>query len=435
MRLVHTADWHLGRIFYGIHLTEDQAYLLDQFVDLVKSVRPDAVLVSGDVYDRAVPPPEAVALLDDVLSRIVLGLGVPVIAIAGNHDSPERVAFGSRLLARQGLHVRGGPPEAANSPEGLGPVVLEDRYGPVRFYAIPYADPAAVRAGLNDDSVTDHDGALRALLDRVRTGHPAGVRSVVLAHAFVAGGEAAESERPLTVGGAGTVDAGRFEGFTYVALGHLHRAQTAGSERVRYPGSLFAYSFDEAGRPKSVEVVEIDGGPEAEVRAERVELRPRRNVRRVEGFLADLLRKEAPTVGAQASLRPAGDGDDGRPDDYLMVTLLDDGPVLDAMGRLREVYPNVLHIERPALTAAGAGPAASGERRGLDELELFGRFFAEVTGSELTAEQKAVYGRVLERLGRREREDRAQDDGQAQRGDRPEGDGWLEPGDRREVPV
>lgn len=195
MRFLHTADWHLGRLFHGRSLLEDQAHLLNQFVELVGSERPDAVLIAGDVYDRAVPPAEAVNLLDDTLSRIVLGLQVPVVMIAGNHDSADRLGFGARLLAAGGLHIAGRPGEAG---EGLR---LRDAWGEVCIQALPYAEPALVR-DLLGQVVADHDAAIAAMLGWMRERGGWGERNVLVAHAFVAGGTESESERPLSVGGA-----------------------------------------------------------------------------------------------------------------------------------------------------------------------------------------------------------------------------------------
>jgi len=419
MRFIHTADWHLGRVFLGVHLTDDQAHLLDQFVDLARGVKPDAIIIAGDVYDRAVPPPEAVALLDDVLCRLVLDVGTRVVLIAGNHDGPERLSFGSRLLGRQKLHVLG-------NLDGMGaPLTFEDRYGTVEVFPVPYADPAVAREWLGDteNGPRDHDQAMRAVLARARAGGagatgasiphapspgpglfsaaPAGPRSILVTHAFVAGATPSESERPLTVGGAGTVEAAAFEGFSYVALGHLHRPQQSGAGNIRYAGSLLKYSFDEADHTKTVDVVEL--AADGTFTRESVPLRPRRDVRRISGRFADLLR--GPAAAGAAT---------GSPNDYLLVTLLDDGPVLDAMARLREVYPNVLRIERtegwgaagPAgAGASGSAAAAAGDiRHNMTERDLFRAFFTDVTGAELTADEQSTLDEVIEDVRRAERE-------------------------------
>lgn len=386
MRFIHTADWHLGRLFHGASLVDDQAHLLDQLVDLARDARPDVVLVAGDVYDRAVPPPDAVQVLDDVLSRLVLDLKLPVVIIAGNHDSPGRLNFGSRLLAGRRLYVTG------HLPARCEPLVLDDAHGPVHFYPIPYAEPSTVRQCLECPEIICHDSAMAAVLERVRATHPDGARSVVIGHAFVAGGRECESERPLSVGGAGTVDASRFAGFHYTALGHLHCPQVlregGSAGAVRYCGSLMKYSFDESDQPRGVYVVEMDGA--GACTCETVALRPRRDVRRMAGLMADLL---------------CGATDVGPKDDYLEVMLLDAGPVLDAMGRLRDCYPNVLHVRRPE-QQAGEGTAASDRPnvRAMDDAQLFKAFYAHVTNAELSGEQEAAFVQIVDELRRRERE-------------------------------
>lgn len=381
MRLIHTADWHLGRLFHGVHLTEDQAYVLDQFVDLVKDQRPDAILIAGDVYDRAVPPPEAVRLLNDTLSQIVIGLGVRVILIAGNHDSPERLDFGARLMEERGLHIAGvlGPNSTA--------VTLEDRHGPVKLYALPYAEPAIVRHRIENPAIVTHNEAMTALTQRVRAAHSQGLRSIIMAHAFVMGGEESESERPLSVGGTGAVDVACFDGFDYVALGHLHRPQRAGSNRVRYSGSLLKYSFSEANHAKSVQVVEMDES--GTCRAESIGLTPRRDIRRIEGLLSDLL--EGPGPGESH-------------EDYVMVTLLDEGAILDPMGKIREVYPNALHIERAFLASAETAPGQRVDHKRMSEADLFAQFFEQVEEQPITEAQAAEFASVVDAMRQAERE-------------------------------
>jgi DNA repair protein SbcD/Mre11 len=381
MRFVHTADWHLGRLFHGVHLTEDQAHILDHFVAFVKDCKPDAILIAGDIYDRAVPPPEAVGLLDDVLSRLVLGLKVPVVLIAGNHDSPHRLGFGSRLLAGQRLHIFG------SFSEEIAPIIIEDKAGPVYIYGVPYAEPPVIREYLRCDTVQDHDAAMVALIGRLEEIHPEGKRSVVVAHTFVVGGQECESERPLSVGGAGVVYSACFEGFDYVALGHLHRPQTTGRDSIRYSGSLLKYSFSEATHTKSVSLVEMDAQGHCSV--EQISLASHKDVRCVEGHLLELLK--GPKSGEN-------------PHDYLMVTLLDTGPILDAMGKLREVYPNVLHIDRPSLMTGGEMHGTHADHCAMNDIELFDSFFFQATGEHLTDEQEATFASVVDTMRQRERE-------------------------------
>ncbi len=381
MRFIHTADWHLGRIFHGVYLTEDQAHVLGQLIDLVKETRAEALLISGDIYDRAVPPPEAINLLDDVISRLVLGLKIPVVVIAGNHDSPSRLGFASRLLAAQNLHVIG---LLSPHPE---PIILEDRHGPIQVYAFPYAEPAVARESLQADNLHDHQSTMRYCCDLVRGSRSSGIRQILLAHAFVSGGEESESERPLSVGGAGCVEARCFEGFHYMALGHLHRAQSIGPGHIHYAGSLLKYSFSEASHTKSVTLVEMDGAGVRKV--ERLPLTPRCDVRCIAGTLQEILGTEP---------------DPERSRDFLKVTLLDREPVLDAMGKLRLLYPNVLQIERPHLFEAGEIRGSAGDHRHLSDIELFKAFFHQVTGQEMTPEQTEAYAGIVEQLRQRERE-------------------------------
>jgi len=395
MRILHTSDWHLGRLFHGVHLTEDQGYVLEQVIDAAGSASPDVILISGDVYDRAVPPSEAISLLDDVISRMVLGLKIPVIMIAGNHDSPDRLAFGSRLMKDRGFHIAG--PFAGS----VKPVVLQDKAGGVYFYPLPFAEPALMREKMGDPSLKDHDMAMRAAVAAIREHHPADSRSVLLAHAFVVGGTESESERPLSVGGAGTVKASVFDGFDYVALGHLHRPQEIGGAKkagdgvarnpeaaaIQYAGSLMKYSFSEAAHEKCVKMVEMDQSGKCVI--ESIPLKPRYDVRSIEGHLDRLL-----TEGASA---------EGK-EDFLSVTLLDKGAIFDAMGKLREVYPNVLEIRRPFLELEGETGRTRYDHREHSEGALFEAFYKQTTGEALSEEQERAFASTVDRIRRDDRE-------------------------------
>ncbi len=376
MRILHTSDWHLGRALMSERLLGDQEHALRQIVDAVRRLRPDVVAISGDVYDRPIPPPDAVELLDDVLSEIVLGAGAHVVLIAGNHDSPQRLAFGRRLLELSRLHVAGEFNEGNR-------LTLRDEWGAVDVYALPYLDPAAARDELECDDITDHESAVRAMIARIRASDGA-PRSVLLAHAFVAGAATSESERPL-LGGAGTVSADCFEGIDYVALGHLHRAQRAGHrDALQYSGSIFKYSFSEEHDTKSFNVVEI--GSHGECRIEHLRLAARRNVRIVGGIFEDLMQP---------------DDADGR-NDLLKIRLLDDRPVLDALARLREVWPNALSVEQNNVRPIG-GPTPPTGSDALALPELFEAFFSQVTGDALADDEKAEFASVLRELAREER--------------------------------
>ena len=380
MRFLHTSDWHLGRLFHGVSLVEDQAHALTALRVLLRDSRPDALIIAGDVYDRAVPPPEAVELFDDFLSAVTSELAIPVVIIAGNHDSPERLGFGARLLARSGVHIAGKVHDA------VVPVVLGDAHGRVHVLPVPYAEPAVVREVLGRSELVGHDASMRARLEVARAQVPAGERSVLIAHAFVAGGEASDSERPLTVGGSGAVDVRAMDGFSYVALGHLHRPQRLGADHVRYSGSLLKYSFSEAEHTKGVALVTLDAAGACTV--ESIALPPRRDVRLLRGTLAELL---------------AAPDEDARRNDYLHITLLDEVAVLDPMARLRDVYPNVLDLDRAALHRAGALGGASGDHRRLTTGDLFASFFADVVGEPLDEPQRVYLAELLDAEERKAR--------------------------------
>jgi len=399
MRFLHTSDWHLGRALHGTNLIEDQAHLLEQIVGLVKRSDIEAVLVAGDVFDRAVPPVEAVALLNQTFNDLVLDLGLPVIVVAGNHDGPVRLSFGSRLLERQNLHMVGALSGAAV------PILLEDAHGPVSVLAVPYTEPAAARDAFGSEAILDHDSAARVALTRLRealpelaaarvgSGRPAGPRSILVTHAFVTGALESESERPLSLGGAGKVDASALEGFSYVALGHLHRPQAAGKESIRYSGSLFPYAFSEG--EKSVTLVDLRA--DGTVALEPVALEPRRRVRKVAALMEELLR------GPEGVPLPPGAAPVSR-EDYIWVDLLDPGPIYDAIGRLREVFPNVLHLNRPLLEDGRARVPAPDHRQVTDG-DLFQAFFRDTVGQELTTEEQDAFATVVDDLRQKEREE------------------------------
>lgn len=373
MRLLHTADWHLGIRFRQRDLLADQAHVLSQLIKIAIDSKVQAVLIAGDVYDRGVPPAEAVELLDHTIEQLADQAGIPVFLIAGNHDDDVRVAFSSRLLAKSGYHVTG---LLSADP---GHVVMHDAHGPVHILSIPYVDPPKARECLADPNLTTHDAAFAAYLGRAKARIPPGERSVLIAHEFVAGGLACDSERPLTVGGTGAIDVARLDGFHYVALGHLHRPQASWGERIRYAGSLLQYSFSEIGQTKSVNIVDLDA--QGNVQVESIPLVPRRPVRAIRGTLDELLR-DVP-------------GDASR-EDYLFVQLLDRGPVLEAMARLQERYPNALALEFPNRDVAStAGTAASiADQRRLSDAELFGGFFRYVTGEDLSEPEAQAFAEL-----------------------------------------
>lgn len=321
MRFLHTSDWHLGRSFHRVSLLDAQAAFLDHLVASALTHEVDAVLVAGDVYDRAVPPLSAVELFDRALHRLAEAR-VPTVMISGNHDSARRLGVGAGLIDRAGIHLRTDPARCAT------PVVLADAHGDVAFYGLPYLEPALVREEFKA-AKAGHEAVLAAALDRVRADlarRPAGTRSVVLAHAFVAGGAASDSERDITVGGVSAVPTGTFDGVDYVALGHLHGAQAL-TERVRYSGSPLAYSFSESDHRKSMWLVDL--GPGGEIDATRIDCPVPRPLARVRGALADLLDDPALTRHEEA---------------WIEATLTDPVRPAEPMARLAERFPHTLSL-------------------------------------------------------------------------------------------
>jgi exonuclease SbcD len=374
LRLLHTSDWHLGRSFHRVGLLDAQAAFIDHLVSVVRAERVDVVLVAGDVYDRALPSLPAVELFDDALHRLA-GLGVPTVMISGNHDSARRLGVAAGLIDRAGIHLRTDPAGCA------APVVVADEHGEVAFYGLPYLEPALVRDefGL---SRAGHTEVLGAAMERVRAdlaGRPAGTRSVVLAHAFVTGGVACDSERDITVGGVAAVPAEVFDGADYVALGHLHGCQTI-TERVRYSGSPLAYSFSEAEHRKSMWLVDL--GADGAVTAERVACPVPRPLARLRGRLDDLL---------------ADPAHERHEDSWVEATLTDPHRPHEPMARLRKRFPHALALAfEPERT--GEDPLASYAQRlrGRTDQQIAEDFVTHVRGSAPDPRERDVLSDALD---------------------------------------
>ncbi len=370
MRFLHTSDWHLGRIFHGLHLLEDQRAALDQIITLAREYKVDALLAAGDIYDRAVPPTEAVNLLDETLRRLVVDLKLPVILIAGNHDNPDRLNFGRTLFAARQLYIVG--PVAAHTP----PVVLEDNHGPVYFAPLPYCEPLTATE-LSGGKKSTHEAALQWQVEQMLQQIPAGARKVALAHVFLTGARTTpDSERPLAAGGATTVSIDCFRDFNYTALGHLHACQN-NSPTVRYSGSLLKYSFAEASQKKAVHIVDLDG--EGKVSVETIPLTAPHELAVLKGTFRDLL--EAPRTDHLS--------------DYLQIVLTDPTPVLDAKHRLEQVYPQILQLGYERLQPREMEEQDTARRKGLSTDDLFQSFFREVQGRDMTDEEKKLFRQVV----------------------------------------
>jgi exonuclease SbcD len=370
MRLLHTSDWHLGRTLHRADLLGAQSAFLDHLVAVVRSERVDVVLVCGDVYDRALPPVEAVGLFDEALHRLTEA-GARVVLISGNHDSARRLGVGARLLDRAGVFLRTRPDGVAD------PVLLGDEHGPVAVYPVPYLEPAAVAV---DVSGRTHQAVLAAALDAARADltRRAPSRSVVLAHAWVTGGRACESERDISVGGVGAVPAALFDGFDYVALGHLHGPQTLRAD-LRYSGSPLPYSFSEAGQTKNSWLVEL--GPGGLQHVEAVPAPVHRGLSLLRGTLAALLTDPA--------LRSAET-------DFVSVALTDTARPEAAMDRLRTRFPHTLVLSWEPEDSSADTRCYRDRSVGRTDLELAVEFVSHVRGTAATADEMRLLEQAFE---------------------------------------
>ena len=368
MKLLHLSDLHLGKRVYECSMLDEQRAILSQALDMAREA--DVTLIAGDLYDRPVPSAEAVALLDDFLTRMS-AQGSPVVMIAGNHDSAERIAFGSRLMDGRGVYVS---PVYDGHPRR---VTLEDEYGPVHFHLLPFVKPSHVRAALGREDIEGYTQAVAAAVAQMDVDSHA--RNVLLAHQYVTGAGRSESEE-VSVGGLDNVDAEVFSAFDYVALGHLHAAQSLEGGRVRYCGAPLAYAFSEAGREKGALLVEL--GQKGELSVTSRPFAPPHPLTCVRGSFAKLSDPAAPVC-----------------EDYVQVTLTDEDDVPDAAARLRAIYPNLLNLlydnTRTRAQQADFSMGAAAER---SPVALFEQLFEQQNGQPMDAAQRALLTGMMERI-------------------------------------
>lgn len=364
---MHLADLHLGKRVNGFSMMEDQKYLLNRILEIMEEEQPDGLLIAGDVYDKTIPPAEAVRLMDDFLTAVA-AKHVPVFLISGNHDSAERVAFGHQLMQGSGIWI---------SPVYDGTIrhhTLEDRWGEVNIYLIPFLRPSVVRSFFPDVEIEDYTDALRTIIEDLQV--DTSRRNVVLAHQFVTAAgalpETCDSEQ-LSVGGLDRVDGSVFSPFDYTALGHLHGPQRVGSETIRYAGSPLKYSFSELHQKKSVTVAELRAKGETEIR--QIPLQPRREMIELRGTFEEIL-EEARKKGELQT-------------DYYHMILTDETDVVDALSRLREYYPNIMLLDYD-----NRRTRSQKEVEQLDRVEertpgeLFAALYEQQNGQEMDSDRK-----------------------------------------------
>lgn len=379
MRFLHTSDLHIGKTVCGFSMLEEQKAALDQILTIIGERRVDAVFLSGDLYDRALPPSQAVTLLDTFLTRLV-DMGVLVCAIAGNHDSGERIGFANRILEHQGLYMEGVLQNEVRYVDWTGTAGEE----PVRIHLLPYAKPAQVRDRFHTDTVT-YEACIQELMGHVNYLEQG--KNILLAHQFVVNHgiepELSDSETRVSVGGADQVEAANFQQFDYVALGHIHGPQQIGDGPVYYSGSPVKYSFSEVHHKKSVLVGEWDEAGKLSV--ERVPLTPVHDMRKIRGKLAELT---APDVVEAADEQ-----------DYLLAILTNEEELVDAIGTLRSVYPNIMQMQMER-SKRQTGQALDGARgadwKAKSPYDLFVQFYGLVMDTEMTEEQETLIRDVIE---------------------------------------
>ena len=407
MRFLHTADWHLGRIFYGQYLTEDQAHVLEhQFFSILKDEKIDGILLAGDVFDRAVPPIEAIELWDSIITRLAMDYKMPLFVVSGNHDGAERLEVGRAMLGQSGIHIWGSPHHA------LRPFEFESSDGKVAICPMPFSEPRRISDALgfskNESKLVDtemtegslftyvdtneqetdalnlhnYDQMYQAWSDHLRNQVPKGMRSIAISHAFVMGGEVGGSERTLSVGGSEQVSPHVFKNFHYTALGHLHGPQRMGADYIRYSGSPLKYSFDEHMQKKSFTIIDMDTKGKVEISTIPVEVK--RDVAILEGYFEDLLNNKE----LQAKHK----------DDYVQARLLDTMPIMDGLAKLRQVYHRCMTID---LVGRVATPMADMDEvvfKELNERELFNQFAETVWKEPLTEREQQYINSVWDRI-------------------------------------
>lgn len=394
MRFIHTSDWHIGRLFQNISLLDDQLFALQQIKQYAIDYNVDALVIAGDIFDRSIPPADAVDALNDFFEQIS-ELNIPIIMISGNHDSAKRLRFGAAQMQQSGLHI------LADIKYCHKPVLINSEIGQVAFYGIPYHDPVDVREAfaeqLDAESIDiktydqAHTFVANTIVEQHKNlnKHNSGIKSqcientvpsVLISHCFIDGASESDSERPLSIGGADRVSWQPLSDFDYVALGHLHAPQYKGERHIRYSGSLLKYSFSEHNQNKTINLVEMDA--QGGVSQQQLPIKGKHDMRVITGTLDELILQGK---------------SDSQANDYVLARVTDNQVILDPMGRLRQVYPNVLQMERTNFelssnTALKRNVLSDNKR---DETEIFSEFFKQVMDCDLSVEQQSILADII----------------------------------------
>lgn len=378
MKLVHIADLHIGKRVNEFSMIDDQKHMLKEVLRIVDDVKPLGILMAGDIYDKSVPTGEAVQVLDDFLTEIVRRK-VNLFIVSGNHDSAERLNFGSRIMQKNGVHIAG------TFDGKLKHIVINDEFGPVNIYLLPFVKPAIVNACYPNQDIQSYQDAVKTVIETCQINEEE--RNILVAHQFITSGskepERSDSET-IAIGGLDNIDVSVFEAFDYVALGHLHGPQSIGRETIRYAGSPLKYSFSEARQHKSVTVIELRQKGSLEIQT--VPLKALRDMREIKGPLEELLKAGRSEISH----------------DYIRAIITDEGEVYDAIGQLRQIYPNIMRIDfenSRTRQDENSQSSASGNVAQKTVFELFEEFYIKQNNIEMTEEQRRIIQEVLEQVG------------------------------------
>lgn len=373
MKLIHISDLHIGKRVHEFSMIEDQRYILNQIGDIIENVKADGVLIAGDVYDKSVPSAEAVQIFDSFLTRLS-GTGIPVYIISGNHDSAERLSFGAELLKESGIYI-------SRVYDGeIRTIETEDEYGPLYIHLLPFLKPSVVRHALEREDMATCQEAVEAALEKLKADPEK--RNVLVAHQFVLGAGRCDSEE-VSVGGLDQIDGRVFDGFDYVALGHIHSPQHVGKETIRYCGTPLKYSFSEAGHKKSVTVAEFKEKGNVEIKT--IPLTPRLDLRKIKGTYLEVTDRKAYTEENRY--------------DYMQITLTDEEDIPNAMARLRTIYPNLMSLAYDnTRTRENREIQGLQEQSRKTELELFGEFFEKLNNEPMKEEQEEYMKNLIRKL-------------------------------------
>lgn len=373
MKFLHLSDLHIGKRVNEFSMLEDQEYILMKIINIVDEQKPDCVFIAGDIYDKSIPPAEAVQLFNDFLTKLS-DRNLKVFVISGNHDSAERIAFGSHLMNRSGVFM---------SPvfeETVDPIIISDSLGEINIYMLPFIKPAHVKRYYENEDIDSYNKALKTVIDNLSVDITK--RNILIAHQFITGAECSESE-DISIGGLDNVDATVFDPFDYVALGHIHRPQKVYRDTIRYSGTPLKYSFSEATHKKSVTMVELN--EKGNIKIDTIPLIPKRDIREIKGTYAEITKRDHYI--------------DTSTNDYMHITLTDEEDIPDAIGKLRSIYPNIMKIDYDnKRTRSNSMVDCTENVTNKSPLELFSELYFIQNNQDMSDQQRTFTSEMIEKI-------------------------------------